>query len=57
MHELKLDGYRMQARVDRKEISRSACLARTRLTHRMKSVAAAVLELPWTRCWMAGWLF
>jgi bifunctional non-homologous end joining protein LigD len=47
VHELKLDGYRIQARLDRKN-SAAQLLTRTGLdwTHRMKSVAAAVLELP-----------
>lgn len=47
VHELKLDGYRIQARVDQKK-SVVQLLTRTGLdwTHRMKSVAAAVLELP-----------
>ncbi len=47
VHELKLDGYRIQARVDRTK-SAVQLLTRTGLdwTHRMKSVAAAALELP-----------
>ena len=47
LHELKLDGYRIEARLDRNK-SAVQLLTRTGLdwTHRMKSVAAAVLELP-----------
>ena len=47
VHELKLDGYRIQARVDHTK-SAVQLLTRTGLdwTHRMKAVAAAVLELP-----------
>jgi len=45
LHELKLDGYRIQAR---KDGSRVQLLTRTGLdwTHRMKSIAAQVAELP-----------
>jgi bifunctional non-homologous end joining protein LigD len=47
LHELKLDGYRIQARLDRNK-STVQLLTRTGLdwTQRMKSVAAAARELP-----------
>ena len=47
VHELKLDGYRIEARIDRKT-STVQLLTRTGLdwTHRMKALAEAVLELP-----------
>ncbi len=47
VHELKLDGYRMQARIDRKK-SKIELLTRTGLdwTHRMKSIADALIDLP-----------
>src|SRR5579863_4022286 len=47
VHEFKLDGYRIQARVDRKKSS-VQLLTRTGLdwTHRMKPVADAALHLP-----------
>lgn len=47
VHELKLDGYRIEARIDRKK-STVQLLTRTGLdwTHRMKQVAGAVVELP-----------
>lgn len=46
MHELKLDGYRIQARIDRKK-SKVELLTRTGLdwTHRMKSIADALIDL------------
>jgi bifunctional non-homologous end joining protein LigD len=45
IHELKLDGYRIQARKDGRKVQ---ILTRTGLdwTHRMKSIAAAVAKLP-----------
>jgi bifunctional non-homologous end joining protein LigD len=45
LHELKLDGYRIQARKDGSEVQ---LLTRTGLdwTHRMKAIAAAVARLP-----------
>ena len=50
VHELKLDGYRIQARIDgaRKDGDRVQLLTRTGLdwTHRMKSLAAEIAELP-----------
>lgn len=47
VHELKLDGYRMQARIDRKKDS-VQLLTRTGLdwTHRMKALAWALRDLP-----------
>jgi bifunctional non-homologous end joining protein LigD len=47
IHELKLDGYRIQARIDRKASS-VRLLTRTGLdwTYRMKSIADAALALP-----------
>ena len=47
VHELKLDGYRIEARIDRKKGS-VQLLTRTGLdwTHRMKALAAAIKELP-----------
>ena len=47
VHEIKLDGYRIQARIDRKK-SKVQLLTRTGLdwTHRMKPIADAVLGLP-----------
>jgi|HubBroStandDraft_6_1064221.scaffolds.fasta_scaffold31319_2 bifunctional non-homologous end joining protein LigD len=47
VHELKLDGYRMQARIDGKK-SRVQLLTRTGLdwTHRMKSIGEAAREIP-----------
>jgi bifunctional non-homologous end joining protein LigD len=47
VHELKLDGYRIQARVDRKK-STVQLLTRTGLdwTHRMKSIRDAIREIP-----------
>ena len=47
LHELKLDGYRIQARIDGKK-STVQLLTRTGLdwTYRMKSVAEAVREIP-----------
>ncbi len=47
VHELKLDGYRIEARIDSKKSS-VQLLTRTGLdwTHRMKALAEAVLELP-----------
>ena len=47
VHELKLDGYRIEARIDRNKSS-VQLLTRTGLdwTHRMKALAAAVGELP-----------
>jgi bifunctional non-homologous end joining protein LigD len=47
VHELKLDGYRIEARIDRKKQT-VQLLTRTGLdwTHRMKALAAAVSELP-----------
>jgi len=48
LHEIKLDGYRIQARIDRKEKSPVKLLTRTGLdwTHRMKPIAAALANLP-----------
>ena len=50
LHELKLDGYRIQARLDQsnKDGGKVQLLTRTGLdwTHRMKSVAEAVAQLP-----------
>ena len=48
VHELKLDGYRIQARIDKKDKSAIQLLTRTGLdwTHRMKSIADAMLDLP-----------
>ncbi len=47
VHELKLDGYRIQARIDRKT-SKVQLLTRTGLdwTHRMKPIADAIGKLP-----------
>ena len=47
VHELKLDGYRVQARIDHKKLS-VRLLTRTGLdwTHRMQAIARAVGELP-----------
>jgi bifunctional non-homologous end joining protein LigD len=47
MHELKLDGYRIQARIDGKKSS-VQLLTRTGLdwTHRMKAIREAVREIP-----------
>jgi bifunctional non-homologous end joining protein LigD len=48
LHELKLDGYRIQARVQNRGKATVQLLTRTGLdwTHRMKPIAAAVAELP-----------
>jgi bifunctional non-homologous end joining protein LigD len=48
LHELKLDGYRIQARFDRAAKNTVQLLTRTGLdwTHRMKSIAEAVATLP-----------
>jgi bifunctional non-homologous end joining protein LigD len=47
VHELKLDGYRIEARIDKKK-STVELLTRTGLdwTHRMKPLAEAIFELP-----------
>ncbi len=50
LHELKLDGYRIQARLDRnsKSGAKVQLLTRTGLdwTHRMKAIAEAIAQLP-----------
>ncbi len=48
IHELKLDGYRMQGRIDRSQEKPVALITRGGLdwTHRMPDVAAALAELP-----------
>ena len=53
LHELKLDGYRMQARKDGKDVR---MLTRTGLdwTHRMKTIAAQVAALPVERAVLDG---
>ncbi len=53
LHELKLDGYRVQARKDRAKVQ---LLTRTGLdwTHRMKAVAAAVAKLPGDKLLLDG---
>jgi bifunctional non-homologous end joining protein LigD len=53
LHELKLDGYRIQAR---KSGSKIALLTRKGLdwTHRMPSIAAAVADLPAQACTLDG---
>jgi bifunctional non-homologous end joining protein LigD len=53
LHELKLDGYRIQAR---KEGSRVQLLTRTGLdwTHRMKTIAAQVATLPFQQAILDG---
>ncbi len=53
LHELKLDGYRMQARKDKAKVQ---LLTRTSLdwTHRMKTVAAAIAKLPEDRLLLDG---
>jgi len=48
VHELKLDGYRIQARIDKKENLQVKLLTRNGLdwTHRMKAIAEALVDLP-----------
>ncbi len=53
LHELKLDGYRIQAR---KDAARVQLLTRTGLdwTHRMETIAAQVAKLPANSCLLDG---